>query len=934
MWVMIEKMKKTQGFTLVELLMTIALVAILAVLSISVITQTSDEARFDLTVQQMKEIRNAMVGNPSMLNGTHRSSYGYLGDVGAIPTTAQGISALITKPAAISAWAYNSTVLLGIGWKTAYLNTGFTAADYTKDAWGTAYVYSSTATPPTLTSYGSDRVAGGTGFAQDITVQIPTTLINTTLHGVILQTGGAAWDGSAQIELNAPDGTGALSQTLTTISAGANGAYTVSTTLGVRSITLYVPSKAVATQTSGPYLINVDGQNSVVDNLYVTSAVVTPPGGCAGTKQVLTYTGADQTVTTPTGCTNALVKMWGGGGGGATFSGTKNGGGGGYVTAIVPVATLSAATFMVGGAGIANPSTVALNPAVYGGGASSLSNGLGAAGSGGGRSAIISSGTDVLTAGGGGGSGNTFGGGAGGGSSGLSPTVSFGTAPGGGTQVAAGAGGVDTQSGNAGSGHNGGTGGINYGGGGGGWFGGGGGGWRTSFVQAGGGGSSYVGTGTITSGSTIAASASTAGNSTDSDNSGAGAGGVGNTIGAAGRIVIYWYGSSSVSTVTAVTPVNGPLVGGQTITITGTNFIPGTTPTVTVGGGSCTSVTVINPTTLTCRTPSHAGVVSVVADIVVDNGAGAGTATLLGGDGAGNVTASPTGPGYSYVTCVPKNDRYASTGADQYLSPPLGCTVATVELWGGAGGGATTHTGGGGGYVAGHITLVDNAPNTYLMMVGSGGVPDPTGGASNPAVYGGGGASFSSGAGIEGSGGGRTTIQYVLGTDLITAGGGGGGSNAGSGGGGGNNGSNAGLPPVNSFGTAATGGTQAAAGAGGIDTNGTGLPGSGHNGGGLGAGAPLNYSGGGGGYFGGGSGGYRTGSGQGAAGGSSYIGDGVTVTAGTNTVGVTGGNAGNAGAADLTAAMSGLSGVCGSTAGNGVSAGAGKGGCAVIKWTQ
>lgn len=67
-------------------------------------------------------------------------------------------------------------------------------------------------------------------------------------------------------------------------------------------------------------------------------------------------------------------------------------------------------------------------------------------------------------------------------------------------------------------------------------------------------------------------------------------------------------------TVSAVTPAAGPMGGGQTVTITGTNFSnTPSTPTVTFGGTSAASVTYVNSTTLRCVTPAHAlGPVTVV----------------------------------------------------------------------------------------------------------------------------------------------------------------------------------------------------------------------------------------------------------------------------------------------------------------------------------
>jgi hypothetical protein len=54
--------------------------------------------------------------------------------------------------------------------------------------------------------------------------------------------------------------------------------------------------------------------------------------------------------------------------------------------------------------------------------------------------------------------------------------------------------------------------------------------------------------------------------------------------------------------VSSVTPPSGVQAGNTLITISGSNFLSGAT--VTVGGASCTSLTFVSATSLTCRTPS------------------------------------------------------------------------------------------------------------------------------------------------------------------------------------------------------------------------------------------------------------------------------------------------------------------------------------------
>lgn len=60
----------------------------------------------------------------------------------------------------------------------------------------------------------------------------------------------------------------------------------------------------------------------------------------------------------------------------------------------------------------------------------------------------------------------------------------------------------------------------------------------------------------------------------------------------------------SVIAVSTIVPNAGPLSGGTLVTITGRNFQAGAS--VDLDGSACTSITVVNSTTITCLTPAHA----------------------------------------------------------------------------------------------------------------------------------------------------------------------------------------------------------------------------------------------------------------------------------------------------------------------------------------
>src|SRR6516225_8152578 len=76
------------------------------------------------------------------------------------------------------------------------------------------------------------------------------------------------------------------------------------------------------------------------------------------------------------------------------------------------------------------------------------------------------------------------------------------------------------------------------------------------------------------------------------------------------RITVFY--TVPAPSVSSVSLNNGPLAGGQNVTITGSNFLA--TPTsITFGGAAATNIVFNSATSVSCTTPAHAaGTVNVV----------------------------------------------------------------------------------------------------------------------------------------------------------------------------------------------------------------------------------------------------------------------------------------------------------------------------------
>lgn len=141
---MTQRLKSTAGFTLIEIMVVIVILALLAALVGPKIIGRSDDARVADAKVQIRNIETALKL--------------YKLDSGAFPTTDQGIAALVTKPT------------VGVIPKNYKAEGYLESKKLPKDPWSNDYIYLSPSEHGDyeLCSYGSDGAKGGDGKAADI----------------------------------------------------------------------------------------------------------------------------------------------------------------------------------------------------------------------------------------------------------------------------------------------------------------------------------------------------------------------------------------------------------------------------------------------------------------------------------------------------------------------------------------------------------------------------------------------------------------------------------------------------------------------------------------------------------------------------------------------------------------------------------------------
>lgn len=153
--------RRTGGFTLIEVIVVIAVISILAAMAVPYAVKILDQSREEATKKQMEEIHRAIMGDPK------GPTAGFLGDMGGLPAALDRLNTQGTQ-------AIPTTGTLGVkyGWYGPYVKIGYSTGAYLVDGWGTTLVYNSPGAGQ-ITSYGPNRALGG---GDDITYPSSTVV--------------------------------------------------------------------------------------------------------------------------------------------------------------------------------------------------------------------------------------------------------------------------------------------------------------------------------------------------------------------------------------------------------------------------------------------------------------------------------------------------------------------------------------------------------------------------------------------------------------------------------------------------------------------------------------------------------------------------------------------------------------------------------------
>jgi len=150
----VRRRERAAGFTLIEVIVVIAVISILAAMAVPYAVKILDQSREEATRKQLEEIHRTILGDPK------GPTAGFLGDMGALPAALDRLNTQGTQPGR----TYGP---LGVkhGWDGPYVKMGYSGGAYLVDGWGTNLAYNNPGAGQ-IRSAGPDRVLG---TADDLT---------------------------------------------------------------------------------------------------------------------------------------------------------------------------------------------------------------------------------------------------------------------------------------------------------------------------------------------------------------------------------------------------------------------------------------------------------------------------------------------------------------------------------------------------------------------------------------------------------------------------------------------------------------------------------------------------------------------------------------------------------------------------------------------
>jgi prepilin-type N-terminal cleavage/methylation domain-containing protein len=272
-----KKYRKSSGFTMGEMVIVIAIIAILAALITPLAVNIIEQKRVDACIEELNNIKKAFVGDASLVQGGTRSSFGFVGDLGILPAN---LGELVTNSQARPVYQQYGATGMFYGWRGPYVNEF-------RDPWGNDYNYLTRAVTNTdkrialIWSSGQDGQTDADPLSAD-TRNTDNILISINQDEAFSMVSGNTLDQCdacspfTNISISYPNGTGVVSTANKTTTA-ANPVYVILGTDTSTGLGIPIGIRAITFATATPTVVNKLIQ---VNNGPMVTMNIKDPGPC------------------------------------------------------------------------------------------------------------------------------------------------------------------------------------------------------------------------------------------------------------------------------------------------------------------------------------------------------------------------------------------------------------------------------------------------------------------------------------------------------------------------------------------------------------------------------------------------------------------------------------------------------------------------------
>ncbi|MCD6257029.1 type II secretion system protein GspG [Candidatus Aerophobetes bacterium] len=149
-------------------MVVIVIIGLLVVMMSRIFAYQDEQKRFKQTLETMKQVKQAILGEEKVYVNGQRIFTGYISDMGNLPDNQTDLWEKGSKPT----WHYDNSTRIWAGWRGPYIEKP--PDGKLRDGWGNPLKFSKTGGNMTIESWGADGKPGGEGYNEDINTTITT----------------------------------------------------------------------------------------------------------------------------------------------------------------------------------------------------------------------------------------------------------------------------------------------------------------------------------------------------------------------------------------------------------------------------------------------------------------------------------------------------------------------------------------------------------------------------------------------------------------------------------------------------------------------------------------------------------------------------------------------------------------------------------------